>query len=71
MIFFFFLLTMKLKEMTIITYTGSFKYIAPVFFGLGARTKMGKWQPPPPLPLTTTTLPLPQGRVVNFFFFFC
>ena len=47
------------KEMTIITYTGSFKCIGPLYFCfcLGAKTNIGRWQP----------TPLPQGRFVYLF----
>ena len=37
-------------------------------FGLGAKTKIGKLQPPPTPNFDSLTLPLPEGRMVKIFF---
>ena len=42
--------------MTTITYTVSFKYITQIFFGLGAKTSIARWQQ---TPLTLTAYPFP------------
>ena len=48
--------------MTIITYTGSFKYIAAIFFVLGAKANIARTAEvatTSPLPLTLTAYPIP------------
>ena len=56
------------ERMTIIglKYTGGFKSTAPIFFGLGSKTNIARWQPPPSTPKCLTAYLTPK---VGWYFF--
>ena len=52
-----------MKQTSIITYTGSFKYMAAIFLGNEKQISLGGNHPSTS---NCDSLPLPQGRVVTF-----